>query len=123
MQRASIAHLIVTHLSKVVANCPIGESFSHNYEQSTPSFHMWRDSTKVYGIKFYSPEDADLFVETIRRIAHTFDQLQQLIEDTNAVSMELSSGALCEQPALCQPVSPAWTPGLSLCGSTLHSQC
>lgn len=114
------AHLLI-HYFEVVANCAINETFC--YDQSTPSFHQWRDSSKVYGVKFGCTEDSTLFADTVRRIVLAFNQVHKLIESTNT-AMELSNGGPVTEKFSAQTSNVDYTSAGTtnlLCNQTTHT--
>ncbi|KAH9392673.1 hypothetical protein TYRP_005758 [Tyrophagus putrescentiae] len=96
-----VARRIGEESHEVVANCPVGETFSYN--ESTPSFHQWRDqvvvgpavsvsgpspgpSSRVLGVKFGSTEEGALFADTIRRILATFESVHRMMLESGAAA-------------------------------------
>ena len=46
------------------------------YNQATPVFHQWRDSSRqVYGIKFNYQEEADGFAEVVRIVLESLQSM------------------------------------------------
>ena len=68
-----------------MANCVINETFC--CEQSTPSFYQWRDSFKVYGLKFAKDQDTTDFAETIQRVLEIYDPGYKVIHPINTMEL------------------------------------
>lgn len=51
--------------NQVVINCAISRGLKYN--QTTATFHQWRDQRQVYGLNFVSSEDADTFAASMLR--------------------------------------------------------
>ena len=63
------------------------------YDQSTPTFHQWRDQNQVYGLNFVSEQDAQVFgngvftsLENLQTIGKAFKCCSNFIFIPHAVS-------------------------------------